>query len=437
MTKKYIFVFTLMLLMSGSVFLSASDHLHVKMRFFQGARKGELRAPEFVTSSFLQPTISATIPSKFLLEEEVSKIQKVFNLEDVALITEADVHFILEKNKWKHTDEEYNFRLNGKQFSFVLFPKKDVITVVDKEKTKSQIFRFHLQVFEQKTEKYQEMLATEFLLPVNKIAVFGFEDIEGNPYFLSFHITRYQATLPPPPPPLHFEPITEPITEIHTQEQIEEFKKGAVEVKGDIKPPKLIRKVSPRYPKEAAESKVEGIIILQARTDIYGRVQDVKVIKGKDPLLKEAAKEAVKQWVYEPLVINGEPREVVFTTTVSFELDKEEKEKVKSGTVGGVIGGVIKLGEGTKCPKLIKKVAPAYPERLVREGIQGVVILEVTTDKKGIPIDIEVKKSDSSLLNQPAIEAVKQWRYEPFFLNGEPQCIVFRVTVHFKLKENQ
>jgi len=63
-----------------SLSLSASDYLNVKMRFFQGARKGEISPPEFVTSSFLQPTISATIPSKFLLEEEKSKIQNVFNL---------------------------------------------------------------------------------------------------------------------------------------------------------------------------------------------------------------------------------------------------------------------------------------------------------------------------------------------------------------------
>jgi len=43
-----------------SLSLSASDYLNVKMRFFQGARKGEISPPEFVTSSFLQPTISAT-----------------------------------------------------------------------------------------------------------------------------------------------------------------------------------------------------------------------------------------------------------------------------------------------------------------------------------------------------------------------------------------
>jgi len=434
MNKKNIIFSTITILICLSVSLSASDHLNVKMRFFQGARKGNISPPESVTSSFLQPTISATIHSKFLLQEEKSKIQKVFNLEDVALITEADVHFILEKNKWKHTQEKYNFRLNGKQFSFVLIPEKNLMAVIDKEKAMSQILQFNLQVFEQKTDKYQEMLATKFLLPVNKIAVFGFEDTEGNPYFLSFHITRYQATPPPPPPPLHFEPITEPITEIHTQEQIEEFKKGAVEVKGDIKPPKLIRKVSPRYPKEAREAKVEGTVILQARTDIYGRVQQIKVLKGKDPLLKEAAKEAVKQWVYEPLVINGEPREVVFTTTVIFELDEEEKEKVQSETVGGVIGGVIKLEKGTKRPKLIRRVNPIYPEQLIKEGIQGIVILEVTTNKEGFPIVLKVKKSDSSLLNQPALDAVKQWRYEPYIKDGEARPVIFTVTVTFQLK---
>ena len=97
-----------------SLSLSASDYLNVKMRFFQGARKGEINPPEFVTSSFLQPTISATIPSKFLLEEEKSKIQNVSNLEDVALITEADIIFAFEKNKWKDKINEHDFRLDGK-----------------------------------------------------------------------------------------------------------------------------------------------------------------------------------------------------------------------------------------------------------------------------------------------------------------------------------
>ncbi len=426
MNKKNRLTLTIIGVLLISISLSASDYLNVKMRFFQGARKGEISPPEFVTSSFLQPTISATIPSKFLLEGERLKIQKVFNLEDVALITETDINFVFEKNKWKDKMNKHDFRLDGKQFAFVLSPQKTEISELETEQPESQVVQFHLQVFEYTEDKEQEMLDTKFLLPVKKIAVFGFEDSEGNPYFLSFHITRYQASPPPPPPP----PPPKPIKEFHTKKEIDEFTKGAVKVKGKIKPPKLIKQVPPVYPEEAKEAKVEGIVILEARTDIYGRVKEVKVLEGKDPILKEAAKEAVMQWVYEPMVVDGKPREVVFTTTVTFELDKEE-EKAK---VGGVAGGIIRAGGDIKKPKLIRRVNPLYPEELIKEGIQGMVILEVTTDQYGIPVNIEVLKSDSSLLNKPAIEAVEQWRYEPFIKDGKPRAVVFTVTVTFHLR---
>lgn len=422
MIKKNRFILTVIGILLISLSLSASDYLNIKMRFFQGARKGQIKSPEFVTSSFLQPTISATIPSKFLLEEEKSKIQNVFNLEDVALVTETDINFVLEKNKWKYKTKKHDFRLDGQQFAFVLSPQKTELIDVETNPVESQTVQFQLQVFEYTEDKKQEMLDTKFLLPVDKIAVFGFEDSEGNPYFLSFHITRYQASPPPPPPP----PPPKPIKEFHTKKDIDEFTKGAVEVKGRIKPPKLIKQVPPEYPEEAKKAKVEGIIILEARTDINGRVTEVKVLEGKDPLLKEAAKEAVMQWVYEPMVVDGEPKEVVFTTTITFELDEEMKK--------AEAGGVTRLKEGDMRPKLIKRVPPLYPEELRKEGIQGTVILEARIDENGIPVDIEVLKSDSSLLNKPAIEAVKEWRYEPFVVDGKPRPVIFTVTVTFHLR---
>jgi protein TonB len=64
---------------------------------------------------------------------------------------------------------------------------------------------------------------------------------------------------------------------------------------------------------------VEGIVIVEATTDIYGRVQNVKVLKSI-PLLDQAAVDAVRQWVYEPMVINGRPRGVIFVVTVTFKL---------------------------------------------------------------------------------------------------------------------
>jgi protein TonB len=64
---------------------------------------------------------------------------------------------------------------------------------------------------------------------------------------------------------------------------------------------------------------VGGVVIFEATTDVYGRVIGVKVLRSI-PLLDQAAVDAVRQWVYEPMVINGRPRPVVFTVTVTFQL---------------------------------------------------------------------------------------------------------------------
>ena len=64
---------------------------------------------------------------------------------------------------------------------------------------------------------------------------------------------------------------------------------------------------------------MEGVVIIEATTDIYGRVANMKVLRSI-PLLDQAALDAVRQWVYEPMIINGRPRPVIFTVTVRFQL---------------------------------------------------------------------------------------------------------------------
>jgi len=88
---------------------------------------------------------------------------------------------------------------------------------------------------------------------------------------------------------------------------------------GEIRPPKLVKRIPPVYPEIARQARVEGIVILEAQTDIYGRVQNIKVLRSI-PLLDQAAIDAVRQWVYEPMVINGRPRGVIFSVTVTFTL---------------------------------------------------------------------------------------------------------------------
>ncbi|MCP4146389.1 MAG: TonB family protein, partial [bacterium] len=83
--------------------------------------------------------------------------------------------------------------------------------------------------------------------------------------------------------------------------------------------PRLLKQVAPLYPEHALRAHINGVVIVEASTDIYGRVIRVNIINGH-PLLKASAITAIRQWVYEPYIINGVPRPVIFTVTVNFRL---------------------------------------------------------------------------------------------------------------------
>ena len=105
-------------------------------------------------------------------------------------------------------------------------------------------------------------------------------------------------TEPPPPPP----PPPAP-----------------VRVGGQIKAPALIARVDPEYPAIAQAAQLEGMVILEATVDQTGRVESVKVLRSAG-LLDGAAVDALKQWRYSPLMLNGRPTPFVLTVTMQFHL---------------------------------------------------------------------------------------------------------------------
>ena len=222
---------------------------------------------------------------------------------------------------------------------------------------------------------------------------------------------------------------------------IEEFAKGAVKIEAGLQPPLLVKKVDPVYPEEARKKGVEGVVILQARIDISGKVKDVMVLRSV-PLLDQAAMDAVKQWVYEPLIINSNPREAVFTVTVRFML-KEEKKGLALEKPGQIVaeapGGKQEEREAVRAtgeinpPHVIKKVDPVYPEKARKAGLEGTVILEAMTDAQGNVARVKVLQSIPEL-DQAAIDALQQWKYEPVLIDGKPKAVVFTVTIRFQLK---
>jgi protein TonB len=97
-----------------------------------------------------------------------------------------------------------------------------------------------------------------------------------------------------------------------------------VRVGGQLVAPKLVRKVNPVYPPLALQARASAVVILEAHVDTRGHVKSVKVLRGH-PLFDEAALEAVRQWRYKPLLLNGEPTEFILTATIIFNLQQAQE----------------------------------------------------------------------------------------------------------------
>jgi len=93
----------------------------------------------------------------------------------------------------------------------------------------------------------------------------------------------------------------------------------------------------------------------------------------------------------------------------------------------------VRLHSGMQAPRKIVDVSPAYPTIARTAHVEGVVILEAVIDAAGGVESVRVLRS-IPLLDQAAVEAVRQWKFTPTLLNGEPVPIVMTVTVNFTLK---
>jgi TonB family protein len=82
---------------------------------------------------------------------------------------------------------------------------------------------------------------------------------------------------------------------------------------------------------------------------------------------------------------------------------------------------------------LVKEVQPIYPEEAKVARAQGSVIMAALIGKDGTVQNLRIVNSDSPLLNQAALDAVKQWKYKPYVLNGTPVEVDTNVTVNFTL----
>src|SRR5882672_10276976 len=157
-------------------------------------------------------------------------------------------------------------------------------------------------------------------------------------------------------------------------------------------------------------------------------------------------------------IINGELRQPSKIPKIVKAI-KEEEAPASSGVVGGVVGGVPGgsaggviggiIGSAAPPPKVatpqklrvssgvaeglkIHDVTPTYPQMARIAHIQGDVLLQATISKSGVIENLRAVQGHPILI-QAAMDAVKQWKYKPYILNGEPVEVETTIKVQFHM----
>lgn len=217
------------------------------------------------------------------------------------------------------------------------------------------------------------------------------------------------------------------------------------------------------YPIEAREQQIQGRVWVNAFIAETGDVERVEVVSG-DPLLVDAAADAVKKWKFKPYIKGGKAIKVNVKFPVDFAFSdklKDVKEPPEENTAndtkpasaadsatapssasqtatsanpGNVpLPSRVRVSQGVTQGLLLHRVSPVYPEGARRSHIQGKVLLKAVIGTDGNIEDLQVISGPKELV-RAAVGAVQQWGYRPYLLMGHPVEVDTTIEVNFTLQ---
>ncbi len=220
-----------------------------------------------------------------------------------------------------------------------------------------------------------------------------------------------------------------------------------VRIPGGVMAGQVLTRVEPVYPAIAQAAGVNGAVVLHAVIGADGVVKNLQVVSGPR-MLASAAIDAVRQWTYRPYLLNGEPRAVDTTVTVRFGGSNDGGAATPaSGDAGGMTGGygappppavgsptprVARISGGVMAGQILTKVNPVYPAEAKANGVSGTVVMRAIISKEGTVENLTVISGPEELRGS-ATDAVSQWTYKPYLLNGEPTEVDTTITVNYNI----
>ncbi len=166
-----------------------------------------------------------------------------------------------------------------------------------------------------------------------------------------------------------------------------------------------------------------------------GAVRSATVVKGPS-VFREAAIKAVKKHNYKNQM-NVWPFLEQITVEVKFPRDASEPPEIRQVLPAGVPGCIpapsrVRITQAVMANRLLTRVEPVYPPEARSAHITGLVVVRIVIDKNGGVLNADYV-SGPPMLVPAAIEAIKQWKYQPFLLNGETVEVETTVEINFIL----
>jgi TonB family protein len=196
---------------------------------------------------------------------------------------------------------------------------------------------------------------------------------------------------------------------------------------------KILQFVEPEYPGNKGKIKTDMPVYLKAVVDQEGQVKDVRFFLS-DPSFGEAAASAVRQWVFEPVLVDGKPVESTHAIKIVFQ-GKRKNVVAKAWLYPDEFRIIHKSPKNVLAehpPKLLHEVKPIYPESARFQNIQGDIMMEGLISESG-RVEAIVLWNSIPGLDEAAIEAFSQWVYEPLIIDNTPYKHIVSFYVRFHL----
>ena len=186
------------------------------------------------------------------------------------------------------------------------------------------------------------------------------------------------------------------------------------------------------YPQAAQQTDTQGNVVVKMTVTESGDVESADVVSG-DPVLAGPAADSVKQWKFQPYIKDGKPVRVSTTLRFWFAIsDGKCTDGVKQATVTTPFEHKVTVTQEEMQGYICKKISAAYPRMAELARVSGDVVMAATIGKNGTIQTLHILSSASPLLNQSAIDAVKQWRYRPYRVSGQPVEVETTIRIAFR-----